>query len=79
MPKLACLEGMPGRLADAAKIPRVNTYDISTDPGRLDLEAIHAFLVRSDGAPGIPEDLVARAITHALSRPAWLGAAAPPA
>ena len=54
------------RPSDAARITRVNTYDISTDPSRLQLAAIHAFLTRSDWSPGVPEDVVARAIANSL-------------
>jgi GNAT superfamily N-acetyltransferase len=41
-------------------------YRISTDPGRLDLDAIHAYLVRSYWAEGIPKSIVARSITGSL-------------
>ena len=44
----------------------MNTYDISTDPARLQLAAIHDYLVRSYWSPGIPKDLVARAIANSL-------------
>ena len=44
----------------------MNTYDISTDPGRLQLDAIHAYLVRSYWSPGIPKELVVRAIANSL-------------
>jgi GNAT superfamily N-acetyltransferase len=44
----------------------VNTYDISADPTRLDLDAIHAFLSRSYWSPGVPKDVVARAIANSL-------------
>jgi GNAT superfamily N-acetyltransferase len=44
----------------------VNTYDISTDPSRLQLDAIHAYLARSYWSPGIPKDVVARAIANSL-------------
>jgi GNAT superfamily N-acetyltransferase len=44
----------------------VNTYDISTDPSRLQLDAIHAYLSRSDWSPGVPRAVVARAIDHSL-------------
>ena len=44
----------------------MNTYDISTDPSRLQLDAIHAYLVRSYWSPGIPKDVVARAIAQSL-------------
>jgi len=49
-----------------SRIPRVNTYEISTDPRRLQLAAIHAYLTRSYWSPGIPEDVVARAIANSL-------------
>jgi len=40
---------------------------VSTDPGRLDLDAIHAFLARrSYWAEGIPVDTMRRSIAHSL-------------
>ena len=48
------------------RIPRVNTYEISTDPSRLQLEAIHAYLTRSYWSPGIPIEVVARAIENSM-------------
>ena len=44
----------------------MNTYDISTDPSRLQLDAIHAYLTRSYWSPGIPKDVVARGIANSL-------------
>jgi GNAT superfamily N-acetyltransferase len=44
----------------------VNTYDISTDPSRLQLDAIHAYLTRSYWSPGIPKDVVARGIANSM-------------
>lgn len=41
-------------------------YEISTDPARLDVDAIHAWLTRSYWSPGIPRDIVARAVAHSL-------------
>jgi len=42
-------------------------YTISTDPTRLDLDAIHAFLsTDSHWALGIPKDVVAKSIAHSL-------------
>ena len=41
-------------------------YEISTDPARLDIDAIHAFLTQSYWSPGIPRATVARAISHSL-------------
>ena len=48
------------------RISRVNTYDISSDPARLDLDAIHAFLSQSYWSPGVPKDVVARAIANSV-------------
>jgi ribosomal protein S18 acetylase RimI-like enzyme len=41
-------------------------YEISTDVARLDVDAIHAFLTRSYWSPGIPREVVARAVAHSL-------------
>jgi GNAT superfamily N-acetyltransferase len=41
-------------------------YSISTDPRRLDLDAVHAFLSRSFWAEGIPKELVAKAAANSL-------------
>jgi GNAT superfamily N-acetyltransferase len=41
-------------------------YSITTDPRKLDLEAIHAFLSRSFWAEGIPKETMARAIANSL-------------
>jgi GNAT superfamily N-acetyltransferase len=41
-------------------------YEISTDPARLDVDAIHAFLTQSYWSPGIPRATVARAIANSL-------------
>jgi len=49
-----------------ARITRVNTYDISSDPSRLQLDAIHAYLTRSYWSPGIPKEVVARAIANSV-------------
>ena len=42
------------------------TYEISTDPARLDATAIHAYLTRSYWSPGIPIGIVERALRHSL-------------
>jgi ribosomal protein S18 acetylase RimI-like enzyme len=42
-------------------------YRISTDPSLLDLNVIHGYLTRSYWSPGIPRDIVARAIAHSLN------------
>lgn len=44
-------------------------YAISTDPKRLDIQAIHAFLTTSYWATGIPIDVVRK---WAASRPSWV-------
>ena len=62
-------------VSDAARIPRVNTYDISTDPSRLQLDAIHAYLTRSYWSPGVPKDIVARGIANSLCFGIYLGEA----
>jgi len=39
---------------------------VSTDPARLDVDAIHAFLTSSYWSPGIPRDIVERAIAGSI-------------
>ena len=41
-------------------------YEISTDPARLDVAAIHGYLTRSYWSPGIPIGTVERALRHSL-------------
>ena len=41
-------------------------YWITTDPEKLDLDAIHAYLSRSFWAEGIPKETVARSIANSL-------------
>jgi hypothetical protein len=41
-------------------------YEISTDPARLDFEAIHAYLARSYWSPGIPLATVEQAARNSL-------------
>ena len=41
-------------------------FTISTDPARLDLDAIHAFLASSYWARGIPRDVMERSIANAI-------------
>ena len=45
---------------------RHDGYEIFDDKGRLDVDAIHAFLAQSYWAAGIPRDVVERAIAGAL-------------
>jgi GNAT superfamily N-acetyltransferase len=41
-------------------------YEISTDPARLDIAAMHAYLTRSYWSPGIPYAIVERATRNSL-------------
>jgi GNAT superfamily N-acetyltransferase len=41
-------------------------YEIDTDPGRVDLNAVHAFLRESYWCEGVPRDVVARSIEGSL-------------
>ncbi|MCA9307648.1 MAG: GNAT family N-acetyltransferase [Phycisphaerales bacterium] len=43
-----------------------DSYTISTDPDRLDIGAIHAYLTRSYWSTGIPRETVARAVRNSL-------------
>src|SRR5688572_17305768 len=45
---------------------RRDGYLISTDPARLDVDAVHAYLSRSYWAKGIPRSIVARSIQGSL-------------
>jgi GNAT superfamily N-acetyltransferase len=47
-------------------------YEISTDPARLDLGAIHAFLARTYWSPGIPLATVGRAIENSVCVGAYI-------
>ena len=44
----------------------MNAYEISTDPARLDVRAMHEYLARSYWSPGIPLDTVERAARNSL-------------
>ncbi|HEY8584386.1 MAG TPA: GNAT family N-acetyltransferase [Capillimicrobium sp.] len=41
-------------------------YEISTDPARLDLGAIHAFLTTAYWSPGVSRETVERSIAHSI-------------
>ena len=43
-----------------------NQLLVSTDPARLDVESVHAFLSRAYWCMGIPRETVARALHHSL-------------
>ena len=44
----------------------MEAYEISTDPARLDIGAMHAYLTRSYWSTGIPRETVERAARHSL-------------
>jgi len=44
----------------------LRAYEISTDPARLDIAAMHAYLARSYWSPGIPYSTVEHAARHSL-------------
>ena len=46
--------------------PASNGYEVSTDPARLDIAAMHAYLARSYWSPGIPYATVERAARNSL-------------
>lgn len=49
-------------------------YEISTDPQRLDVDAIHRFLsTEAYWSPGVPREVVERSIEHSLPFGAYLG------
>ena len=50
-------------------------FTVSTDPARLDVDAIHAYLTRSYWADNIPRDIVARAVAGSLCFGLYDGAA----
>jgi N-acetylglutamate synthase-like GNAT family acetyltransferase len=47
-------------------VPLAEGYLISSDPGRLDLEAVHGFIAQSYWAKNIPRPLVERTISNSL-------------
>lgn len=49
-------------------------YAISTDPHRLDVAAIHAYLTTSYWSPGIPRSVVERALANSLCFGLYRGA-----
>lgn len=51
---------------DAIFESRRGEFRVSTDPGRLDLDVIHNFLTNCYWAKGVPREVVARSIDHAL-------------
>lgn len=47
-------------------VQRVGSYTISDDRARLDLHAIHAYLSRAYWSPGVPLEVVERALAGSL-------------
>jgi len=45
---------------------REGNFEVSTDPARLDIDAVHEFLRHSPWAEGIPREILQRAIAHSL-------------
>jgi GNAT superfamily N-acetyltransferase len=41
-------------------------YEVSTDPARLDLNAVHDFLSQSYWSPGLPRPLMERGISNSI-------------
>jgi GNAT superfamily N-acetyltransferase len=52
-----------------------NGLVVSTDPARLDVDAIHTYLTRAYWCEGIPRDIVERAVRHSLCFGLFDGAA----
>lgn len=48
-------------------------YELTFDPARIDAVAAHAFLTQSYWSPGIPLDLVQKAIANSLCVAIWHG------
>lgn len=61
---------MTKRVADPGPL---HDYEVSSDPARLDLDTIHAYLSRSYWSPGIPRPVVQRAIEHSICFGVYFG------
>lgn len=53
-------------MPEAPRFPewRRDEYVLTTDPARIEVGAVHAYLVRSYWAPGIPLEIVRRSLEH---------------
>lgn len=51
----------------------MNEYEIDWNPARLDLDLIHGLLSKSYWSPGVPREIVARAIAGSLCCGLYLG------
>ena len=58
---------------------RHDDYLITTDSARVDLDVVHGFLAASYWAGGVPREVVARSIAHALPFSLWHEPAGGPA
>jgi GNAT superfamily N-acetyltransferase len=58
-----------------SELLRRETFEITTEPARMDVDAIHAYLRRSYWAEGIPRAIVERAIAGSLNFGLFDGAA----
>ena len=58
---------------DPLPAPAPDGYRISLDPGELQIDVIHGYLVRSYWSPGIPREVVERALRHSLCAGAYDG------
>jgi ribosomal protein S18 acetylase RimI-like enzyme len=54
---------------------RFGAFTISTDPRRVDVDAVHLYLARSYWAAGIPREIVARALSRSLCFGVYAGTA----
>jgi GNAT superfamily N-acetyltransferase len=61
------VESVQARSVEQAAVEyRRGDFLISTDPARLDLDVIHGFLTNCYWAKGIPREIVARSMEHAM-------------
>lgn len=49
----------------------MQAYETSSDPARLDIDAVHAFLSRTYWAQDMPREVLERALAHSLCFSAW--------
>jgi len=64
---------IPIHRSDGVIENRRGEFLLSTDPGRLDLDLIHAFLTGCYWAKGIPREIVARSIQNSLCFAVYTG------
>ena len=50
---------------------RRDEFEITTDPSRVDVDAVHAFLAACSWAQDIPRDVLLRSIEHSLPFSLW--------